>query len=129
MDNAETLTKRRDNQEWTMQRHCQHEGTIKNGQCRDTGHTKGQSRMDNAETLATRRDNQEWTMQRHWQHEGTIKNGQCRDTVATLGTQDTRRRQTKQKGQSRMDNAETLWQHWVHKTQDEDKQNRRDNQE
>jgi hypothetical protein len=28
--------------------------------------------------------------------EETIKNGQCRDTVATLGTQDTGRRQTKQ---------------------------------
>ena len=28
---------RRDNQEWTTQRHWQHEGTIKNGQSRDTG--------------------------------------------------------------------------------------------
>jgi hypothetical protein len=42
------------------------EGTIKNGLSRDTGNTKGQSRMDYPETLVTRRDNQEWTIQRHW---------------------------------------------------------------
>ena len=29
--------------------------------------------------------------------EGTIKNGQSRETLATIGTQDTGRRQTKQK--------------------------------
>jgi hypothetical protein len=34
--------------------------------------------------------------------------------MVTLGTQDTRRRQTIQRN----------WQHWVHKTQDEDKQSR-----
>jgi hypothetical protein len=72
--------------------------------------------MDNADTLwqhwshktqdedkQNRRDNQEWTMQRH---------------SGNIGY--TSRRQTKQKRQSKMDNAETLWQHWVHKTQDED---------
>ena len=47
MDNPETQAtlgtrQRRDNQEWTIQRHRQHwaldrEGTIKNGQSRDTG--------------------------------------------------------------------------------------------
>jgi hypothetical protein len=30
-------------------------------------------------------------------------------------------------GQSRMDNPERNWQHWVHKTQDEDKQNKKHN--
>jgi hypothetical protein len=55
------------NQEWASQRHWQHEGAIKNGQARDTGNTKGQSRMGKPETLAT------------------------------LGTQDTRRRKTKHK--------------------------------
>jgi hypothetical protein len=58
---------RRGNQEWAGQRHWQHEGAIKNGQARDTGNTKGQSRMGKPETLAT------------------------------LGTQDTRRRKTKHK--------------------------------
>jgi hypothetical protein len=56
------------------------EGTIKYGQCRETGNTKGQSKMDNAGKLATRRGNQKWTMQGNWQHEGAIKNGQCRET-------------------------------------------------
>jgi hypothetical protein len=53
MDNPETLATRRGNQEWTIQRHWQHEGAIKNGQSRDTGNTKWQSRIDNPETLAT----------------------------------------------------------------------------
>ena len=72
------------------------EGSVKNGQSRDTGnigHTryrinkrqrkpKGKSEMDNLEKLATlgtqdtgqinvrenRRGNQKWTIQRHWQH-------------------------------------------------------------
>jgi hypothetical protein len=96
MNNPETLATRRDNQEWTIQRRWQREGTIKNEQSRDIGNTKGQSRMNNPETLATRRDNQEWTIQRHWQHEGTIKNEQSRD-IAILETQDTGRRLTNHK--------------------------------
>jgi hypothetical protein len=74
-----------DNQEWTIQSDRQHraldtEGTIKNGQSRDTGNIgylteRGQSRIDN----------QEWTIQSDRQHraldtEGTIKNRQSRDT-------------------------------------------------
>jgi hypothetical protein len=59
---------RRCNQEWASQRHWQHEGAIKNGQARDTGNTKGQSRMGKPETQTTRRGNQEWASQRHWQH-------------------------------------------------------------
>jgi len=65
MGKPETLATRRGNQEWANQRHWQHEGAIKNGQARDTGNTKGQSRMGKPETLATRR---------------AIKNGQARDT-------------------------------------------------
>ena len=80
MDNPEKLATRRDNQEWTIQRNWQHEGAIMNGQSRETGNTKVQSRMDNPEKLATRRGNQEWTIQRNWQHEGAIKNGQSRET-------------------------------------------------
>jgi hypothetical protein len=124
MGKPETLATRRGNQEWASQRHWQHEGAIKNGQVRDTGNTKEQSRMGKPETLATRRGNQEWASQRHWQHEGAIKNGQARDTGNT-------------KGQSRMGKPETQttrrgnqewasqrhWQHWAHKTQDEEKQN------
>ena len=52
------------------------------------------------------------------------------ETLATLGTQDTRRRQTKQINvrENRRGNQEWTiqrhWQHWVHKSQDEDKQNK-----
>jgi hypothetical protein len=44
------------------------------------------------------------------------------EKLATFGTQDTGRRQTK----VRVNEEWTIqrnWQHWVHKTQDEDKQN------
>jgi len=105
--------------------------------------------------------NQEWTIQRHWQHgvhktqdkymlkktECAIKNGQSRGTGNIEYTRHrTNKRQRKTRGQSRMDNPETLatlstqdtgqisvrekrennqewtiqrhWQHGVHKTQD-----------
>ena len=53
------------------------------------------------------------------------------ETLATLSTQDTRRGQTKQKNvrENWRDNQEWTiqrhWQHWVHKTQGEDKQNKK----
>ena len=81
---------------------------MKNGQSRETGNiwytktqdgrqtgrrqTEGQSRMDNPEKLAT------------------------------FGTQDTGRRQTKLRGNQEW-TIQRNWQHLVHKTQDEDKQN------
>ena len=54
------------------------------------------------------------------------------ETLATLGTQDTGRRQTKQGAIKYRRSTKTNktgqwqrnWQHWVHKTQDEDKQNK-----
>ena len=87
--------------------------------------------MDNPETLATfgytrhrrktnkTRSNQEWTIQRHWQHLGTqdtggrqtkqgaIKNGQSRDT-GNIWVHKTQEEDKQNKGQSRMDNPETL---------------------
>ena len=68
MDNREILSTLRGNQEWKIQRYCQHKGAIKNGQSRDTVNAKGQSRMDNPEILSTIRGNQEWTIQRYCQH-------------------------------------------------------------
>ena len=41
MNNPEKLATRRDNQEWTIQRNWQHEGTIKNEQSRETQDTRG----------------------------------------------------------------------------------------
>ena len=76
---------------------------MKNGQSRETvnirytrhrmktNNTEGQSKMDNPEKLAT------------------------------FGTQDTGRRQTKLRGNEEW-SIQRNWQHWVHKTQDEDKQ-------
>ena len=55
-----------------------------------TNNTEGQSRMDNPEKLAT------------------------------FGTQDTGRRQTKLRGNEKW-SIQRNWQHLVHKTQDEDK--------
>ena len=43
------------------------------------------------------------------------------EKLATLGTQDTGRRQTKLRGNEEW-TIQRNWQHWVHKTQDEDKQ-------
>jgi hypothetical protein len=75
---------------------------MKNGQSRETGNirytrhrmktknTEGQSKMDNPEKLAT------------------------------FGTQDTGRRQTKLRGNEEW-SIQRNWQHWVHKTQDKDK--------
>ena len=108
MNNPEKLATQRDNQEWTIQRNWQHKGTIKNEQSRETGNTKGQSRME-----------------RNWQHKGTIKNEQSRET----GTQDTR--MDNPEGNKR-DKTKRNWQHTTqymletstHKTQNEDKQNK-----
>jgi hypothetical protein len=55
------------------------------------------------------------------------------EKLTTLGTQDTRRRQTKQINvrENRRGKQEWTiqrnWQHWVHKTQDEVKQNKTHN--
>jgi hypothetical protein len=75
--------------------------------------------------------------------EEIIKNGQSRDTgnigltktqdednpetLATLGSQDTGRRQFRDTGnigltRHRTKTIQRHWQHWAHKTQDEDKQ-------
>ena len=48
-----TRVNRRDNQEWTTQRHCQH---------------RIHKTQDTINTRVNRRDNQEWTTQRHCQH-------------------------------------------------------------
>ena len=63
-----------------------------------TNNTEGQSRMDNPEKLAT------------------------------FGTQDTGRRQTKLRGNDEW-TIQRNWQHLVHKTQDEDKTKLRGNHE
>ena len=79
------------------------EGSIKNGQSRDTGNI-GYTRH-RTKTNKTR-GNQEWTIQRHWQHwihkkrdEDKQNKGQSRmdnlETLATLDTQETGRRQNK----------------------------------
>jgi hypothetical protein len=51
------------------------------------------------------------------------------EILATLGTQDTGRRQSRDTGnigytRHRTKTIQRYWQHWVHKTQDEDKQNK-----
>jgi hypothetical protein len=85
------------------------QGTIKNGQSRETGNIR--YTRHRAKTNKTR-GNQEWTIQRNWQHwehktqdEDKQNKGQSSiddpETLATLGTQDTGRRQTKQKTQHR----------------------------
>ena len=115
-------TRHRDNQEWTIQRwwqHCVHK-------------TQGQSRMNNPEMMATlctqdagtikneqsrdngnigytrHRGNQEWTIQRWWQYWVHKTQGQSRmnnpEIMTTLCTQDTRRRQTKQKNTTQKTN-------------------------
>ena len=79
------------------------EGSIKNGQSRDTGNI-GYTR--NGTKTNKTRGNQEWTIQRHWQHwthktqdEDKQNKGQSSkddlETLATLDTQDTGRRQNK----------------------------------
>jgi hypothetical protein len=123
------------------------DGAIQNVQPRDTGNIgytrpTGQYRMYNPETLATlgtqdRLGNAECTTQRHRQHwvhktDGEIQNVQPRDTgnigytrptgqyimynpetLATLGTQ-------YQRGNTEC-TTQRHWQHWVRRTQDEDK--------
>jgi hypothetical protein len=44
------------------------------------------------------------------------------EKLATLGTQDAGRRQTNMRGNEEW-TIQRNWQHWVYKTQDEDKQN------
>jgi hypothetical protein len=85
------------------------QGAIKNGQSRETGNIR--NTRHRTKTNKTR-GNQEWTIQRNWQHwehktqdEDKQNKGQSSiddpETLATLGTQDTGRRQTKQKTQHR----------------------------
>jgi hypothetical protein len=80
------------------------QGAIKNGQSRETGNI-GNTRHK-MKTNKTR-GNQEWTIQRNWQHwvhktQGEDKQNKRQsrmdnpEKLATLGTQDTGRRQTKQ---------------------------------
>ena len=52
--------------------------------------------------------------------------------LATLGTQDTGQKQSKETGnigytRHRTKTIQRNWQHWVHKTQDKDKQNKKHN--
>jgi hypothetical protein len=76
MDNPETLATRRGNKEWTIQRHWQHEGAIKNGQSRDT-------------------DNIRYTITRH----GTKTNkAQKHNTTQNTNREETWWRQLLQKG-------------------------------
>ena len=56
------------------------------------------------------------------------------ETLATLGTQDTGRRQSRDTGnigytRHRTKTIQRHWQHWVHKTQEEEKQNKIHNTE
>ena len=80
----------------------------------------GQSRMDNPETLATL---------------GTQDTDEDNpETLTTLGTQDTGRRQSRDTDnightRHRTKTIQRHWQHWAHKTQDEDKQNKKHNTE
>jgi hypothetical protein len=81
------------------------QGAIKNGQSRETGnigYTRYRTKTNKTRGL------QEWIIQRHWQHwvhktqdEDKQNKGPSRmfnpEKLATLATQDTGRRQTKQK--------------------------------
>jgi hypothetical protein len=128
MDNPEKLAtfgtqdtgwrqgKLRGNQEWTIQRNWQHLvhktqdednqnwGAIKNGQSRETdniGYTRHRMKTNKTEG--------QWRMDNP-------------EKLATFGTQDTGWRQTKLRGNQEW-TIQRNWQHWVHKTHDEDKQN------
>jgi hypothetical protein len=111
-----------------LQRGWKTEGAIENGQCREGGKPKGQSRMDNVERVEKRRGNREWTMQREWTlhcpfsiapsvvHPLCIVHSRLSlrfSTLSTLSILDCpfgfpRREGGKPKGQSRMDNAESV---------------------
>ena len=72
-----------------------------------------------------RRDNQELTIQRKPKGHSIIDNP---ETHGTLGTQNTRQINVRE---NRRDNQEWIirrhWQHWVHKTQDEEKKYNKEN--
>ena len=74
--------------------------------------------MDNPETLSTL-DTQD-TGQRQIK-QGAIKNGQSRDTGNLRYTRH-RTKTNKTRGNQEW-TIQRHWQHWAHKTQDEDKQN------
>jgi hypothetical protein len=126
MDNQETLTplgtqdterRQRDNQNgqsrdtntiWVHKTQNEDKGTIKNGQSRDTDTIWQHKTQD--EDKGTIKNGQSRDTDNIWVHKTqnedawTIKNGQSRDTD-TIGYT---RHRTKTKGQSRMDNQETL---------------------
>jgi hypothetical protein len=132
---------KRDHQEWTIQREnktCHQEWTIQREN--KTGHqewtiqrkwqywvhkiqdenkqNKGPSRMNNPEKLATLGIQD--TGQRQAK-QGAIKNGQSRET-GNIGYTRYRTKTNKTRGLQEWI-IQRHWQHWVHKTQDEDKQN------
>ena len=147
-DNACNIGYTRHRKEWTIQRQCMQHWVHKTQERMDNPETmhatlgtqdtgkNGQSR-DNACNIGYTRHRKEWTIQRqcmqHWVHKTQERMDNPETMHATLGTQDTGKN-----GQSR-DNACNIgytrhrkeWtiqrqcmQHWVHKTQDKDKQSK-----
>jgi hypothetical protein len=69
-----------------------------------------------------RRSNQEWTIQRKPKEQSRMDNP---ETLAILGTQDTGQINIRENRRGNQEwTIQRHWQHWVHKTHDEDKQNK-----